>query len=338
MFVAEEPLPLAKLQEILADAAPAETDASLRDLAVRLENEGRGLMVQEVAGGFRLTTRPDVHAWIQKLQQVKPTRLSRAALETLAIVAYRQPITRAEIEAIRGVAVDGVLRTLLERELVRMMGRKAEAGRPMLYGTSQQFLEHFGLRELGDLPTLREINELIGITETGAEIDAPAESTQPITAGTPIADEREPVEEPQRVVDGPAAAAEPARSTASGPGRTWTRPPSPTDRPPRPPERRSPPTTRPRRPSRGQTAAAARTPGRTDGPGPRQATRVAPTAGAPAGPPASSSVAVRAGLPDARRLRRVGARARRRPKREPRNGSKNSWPGPGWRPVGSARR
>jgi len=89
-------------------------------------------------------------------------------LETLAIVAYRQPITRAEIEAIRGVAVDGVLRTLLERELVRMMGRKAEAGRPMLYGTSQQFLEHFGLRELGDLPTLREINELIGITESGA--------------------------------------------------------------------------------------------------------------------------------------------------------------------------
>ena len=209
LFVAEEPLPLAKLQEILADAGPAETDASLRDLAVRLENQGRGLLVQEVAGGFRLTTRPDVHAWIQKLQQVKPTRLSRAALETLAIIAYRQPITRAEIEAIRGVAVDGVLRTLLERELVRMMGRKAEAGRPMLYGTSQQFLEHFGLRELGDLPTLREINELIGITETGAEIDAPAESTQPITVGTPIAGERESVEGPQRVVAGPAAAAEP---------------------------------------------------------------------------------------------------------------------------------
>lgn len=207
LFVAEEPLPLAKLQEILADAAPAETDAALRDLADRLENEGRGLMVQEVAGGFRLTTRPDVHAWIQKLQQVKPTRLSRAALETLAIIAYRQPVTRAEIEAIRGVAVDGVLRTLLERELVRMMGRKAEAGRPMLYGTSHQFLEHFGLRELGDLPTLREINELIGITETGAEIDTPAESTQPITARTPIADEREPVEESQRVAAGPAAAA-----------------------------------------------------------------------------------------------------------------------------------
>lgn len=216
LFVAEEPLPLAKLQEILADAAPAETHAALRDLADRLENEGRGLMVQEVAGGFRLTTRPDVHAWIQKLQQVKPTRLSRAALETLAIIAYRQPVTRAEIEAIRGVAVDGVLRTLLERELVRMMGRKAEAGRPMLYGTSQQFLEHFGLRELGDLPTLREINELIGITETGAEIDAPAESTQPITARTPIADERQPVdgERTRPDVDSPTVVAGPAAAAA----------------------------------------------------------------------------------------------------------------------------
>jgi segregation and condensation protein B len=208
LFVAEEPLPLAKLQEILADAAPAETDASLRDLALRLENEGRGLMVQEVAGGFRLATRPDVHLWIQKLQQVKPTRLSRAALETLAIIAYRQPVTRAEVEAIRGVAVDGVLRTLLERELVRMMGRTAEAGRPMLYGTSQLFLEHFGLRELGDLPTLREINELIGITETGAEIDAPAESTQPVAVRTPLGDERGPVEESQWAAAGPAAAPE----------------------------------------------------------------------------------------------------------------------------------
>jgi segregation and condensation protein B len=227
LFVAEEPLPLSKLQEILADASSADTDGSLRDLAVRLESEGRGVMVQEVAGGFRLTTRPDVHAWIQKLQQVKPARLSRAALETLAIVAYRQPITRAEVEAIRGVAVDGVLRTLLERELVRMMGRKAEAGRPMLYGTSQQFLEHFGLRELGDLPTLREINELIGITETGAEIDAPTESTPPIADRPPVVDEREPVEEAERFADGAAAAAagaalpvdDPTAATESGPDR-----------------------------------------------------------------------------------------------------------------------
>ena len=116
----------------------------------------------------------------------------------LAIVAYGQPINRAEIEAIRGVEVYGVLRTLLERELVRMMGRKAEAGRPMLYGTSQQFLEHFGLRELGDLPTLREINELIGITESGAGPE-----------GAPVAAKPAPTDVgPDPIVQGPALATE----------------------------------------------------------------------------------------------------------------------------------
>jgi segregation and condensation protein B len=187
LFVAEEPLPLPKLQEVLADGQPSQTEASLRELSLRLEEDGRGLMVQEVAGGFRLTTRPETHAWVQKLQQVKPARLSRPALETLAIVAYRQPITRAEIEAIRGVAVDGVMRTLLERGLVRMMGRKAEAGRPMLYGTSAQFLEQFGLKNLGDLPTLREINELINAPEGEAVAGATVVLDQPVEESAPAA-------------------------------------------------------------------------------------------------------------------------------------------------------
>ena len=162
LFVAEEPLPLVRLQEALADEDLVTTEATVRELARRLEDEGRGLMVQEVAGGFRLTTRPEAYPWIQRLQQVKPAKLSRAALETLAIIAYKQPITRAEVEAIRGVTVDGVMRTLLERGLVRMLGRKAEAGRPMLFGTSSGFLEHFGFKDLGDLPSLKEIDELIG--------------------------------------------------------------------------------------------------------------------------------------------------------------------------------
>jgi segregation and condensation protein B len=166
LFVAEEPLPLAKLQEILRDEDPAATEATIGELALSLEEAGRGLMVQEVAGGFRLATRPEVHGWIQRLQEIRPTRLSRAALETLAIIAYKQPITRAEIEAIRGVAADGVLRTLLERGLIRLLGRKAEAGRPILYGTSNTFLEHFGFKNLGDLPSLREIDELIGSSGT----------------------------------------------------------------------------------------------------------------------------------------------------------------------------
>jgi segregation and condensation protein B len=168
LFVAEDPLPLGRLQEALGDPDPAATDGALRELALSLEQAGRGLMVQEVAGGFRLATRPEAHAWIQRLQQVKPARLSRPALETLAIIAYRQPITKAEIEKVRGVAVDGVVRTLLERDLIRILGRKAEAGRPIVYGTSSSFLEHFGFRELGDLPTLKEIDELLGTPAPGA--------------------------------------------------------------------------------------------------------------------------------------------------------------------------
>jgi len=183
LFVAEEPLPLAKLQEVLADDDPAATEATIRELALSLEQAGRGLMVQEVAGGFRLATRPEAHGWIQRLQEIKPTRLSRAALETLAIIAYKQPITRAEIEAIRGVAADGVIRTLLERGLIRLLGRKAEAGRPILYGTSSTFLEHFGFKGLGDLPSLREIDELIGPSGTESPRQHASPPGEPSPAG-----------------------------------------------------------------------------------------------------------------------------------------------------------
>jgi segregation and condensation protein B len=149
LFVAEEPLTLARLQEVLADQEPATTEGTLRALALSLESEGRGLMVQEVAGGFRLATRPEAHPWIQRLQQVKPSRLSRAALETLAIIAYKQPITRAEVEAIRGVAVDGVMRTLLERGLIRMLGRKAEAAGPSCTGRATPSWSILGSRIWG---------------------------------------------------------------------------------------------------------------------------------------------------------------------------------------------
>lgn len=183
LFVAEEPLPLARLQEVLADENPVETETTIGELAQRLEEEGRGLMVQEVAGGFRLTTRAEAYPWIQRLQQVKPAKLSRAALETLAIIAYKQPITRAEIEAIRGVTVDGVMRTLLERGLIRMLGRKTEAGRPMLFGTSSGFLEHFGFKDLGDLPSLKEIDELIG--PSGAQSASPKSAAAEPPPGVP---------------------------------------------------------------------------------------------------------------------------------------------------------
>jgi segregation and condensation protein B len=210
----DEPIPLAKLREALGDAEESATAASLAELALALETQGFGLMVQEVAGGFRLTTRPEAHPWIQRLQQVKPTRLSRAALETLAIIAYRQPITKAEVEDIRGVAIDGVLRTLLERDLVRILGRKADAGRPILYGTSQQFLEHFGFRTLGDLPSLREIDELVGpppaepAAPLASAADLPGQSRGLFEAEAPGAAPAEPeraeeLDDAARTSDGP---------------------------------------------------------------------------------------------------------------------------------------
>lgn len=159
LFVAEEPVSLDKLGEILDAYSRREIATFLEEL--RASYEGRGLQLVEVAGGYRLATRPELAPWVQKLQMAKPARLSRAALETLAIIAYRQPITRPEIEAIRGVAVDGVLKTLAERDLIRILGRKPEPGRPLLYGTSRAFLEYFGFRDLSELPALREVEELV---------------------------------------------------------------------------------------------------------------------------------------------------------------------------------
>ncbi len=155
-----EPLSTATLAH-LVKRKPAEVTAALEALQASYAGDERGLLVVEIAGGWQFGTKP-VHApLIEKmLKEVRHVRLSPAALETLAIIAYRQPITRAEIEAIRGVNVDGVLSTLMDRELVKMVGRKEEVGRPVLYGTSEAFLMHFGLRSLGDLPPLSEFEEI----------------------------------------------------------------------------------------------------------------------------------------------------------------------------------
>src|SRR5207237_149502 len=119
-----------------------------------------GIQLHPVAGGYQYRSNPENAAWVQRLLQQKPVKLSRAQLETLAIVAYRQPITRPEIDQIRGVDSGGTLKTLLDRSLVRILGKKEEPGRPMLYGSSREFLEFFNLRDLKDLPTLREFHEL----------------------------------------------------------------------------------------------------------------------------------------------------------------------------------
>jgi len=140
------------------------TEADIRSALVVLESSlaGRAICLEEVGGGFRLATRPEFGPWLGHLfaHESKPPKLSHPALETLAVIAYRQPISRAEIEAVRGVAVGGVLETLCDREVVRVGGRADVPGRPLLYETTPYFLEHFGLRELNDLPNVEELKRV----------------------------------------------------------------------------------------------------------------------------------------------------------------------------------
>ncbi|HSD25734.1 MAG TPA: SMC-Scp complex subunit ScpB [Vicinamibacteria bacterium] len=152
LFASDAPLPLERVSEVL-EIAPADARAAVDALRAACEEPGRGLAVVEVGGGIRLVTRPEHAPVLLSLQRLRlKSRLSRAAVETLTIVAYRQPISRPEIEQLRGVGTESVLTSLLERRLVRVVGRKATPGRPVLYGTTREFLEHFGLRDLDELP------------------------------------------------------------------------------------------------------------------------------------------------------------------------------------------
>ncbi|EKP93870.1 SMC-Scp complex subunit ScpB [Thermaerobacter subterraneus] len=151
LFVAGEPLPASRMARILG-VSEAVVREALEELAQACRAPGRGIELVEVAGGWQLVTRPEYSRAVEELLQPRRQALSRAALETLAIIAYRQPVTRAEIEAIRGVQSDAGLRALLERGLVREVGRKEAPGRPILYGTTPLFLQQFGLRDLSELP------------------------------------------------------------------------------------------------------------------------------------------------------------------------------------------
>lgn len=151
LLASQEPLSLRRISEVVG---LEERDAGylIDDLLKDYAQPGRGLWVQEVAGGYQLVTRPEYASYVEKLLAPRAQSLSHAALETLAIVAYRQPITRAEIEQVRGVTVDRPLQTLLERHMVREVGRRETPGRPILYGTTKEFLLFFGLKDLNDLP------------------------------------------------------------------------------------------------------------------------------------------------------------------------------------------
>ncbi|MGB6011753.1 MAG: SMC-Scp complex subunit ScpB [Desulfobacterales bacterium] len=160
LLVAEEPLKIDRIKDILALAEKKEIQNALTELSSEYENRKGGFFLREVAGGYQIRTRPEYREWIKRLIQPKPLRLSKPALETLSIIAYKQPIIRSDIEHIRGVDCGGILRMLLERKLVRILGRKAIPGRPHIYATTKQFLEVFDLKNLEDLPTPKEISEL----------------------------------------------------------------------------------------------------------------------------------------------------------------------------------
>ena len=159
IFAAETPLSLERLTH-LTEQPRGQVKQTLEDLLVDYQPAGRGFYLAEVAGGYQFRTVVEMSPWLKKLAKDRTTRLSRAALETLAIIAYRQPATRAEIEFLRGVDSGGVMKTLLDKNLLRILGKKDVPGRPLMYGTSRHFLELFGLRDLRDLPTLKEFTAL----------------------------------------------------------------------------------------------------------------------------------------------------------------------------------
>jgi segregation and condensation protein B len=160
LFVAEGPVTLQRFDEVVEGAGREEIRSVLEELGGELEAHRRGVRLVEVAGGFQLRTAKVNAERVKKFLGGRPARMGRATLETLAIIAYRQPITKAEIEAIRGVDVDGVINTLLERGLIRAVARKDVPGRPFLYGTTTEFLQLFNLKDLSHLPTLKEMEEV----------------------------------------------------------------------------------------------------------------------------------------------------------------------------------
>jgi len=160
LFVSGEPLTVKRIGELIPEVKRKEVQAALAEICRRWESPERGLRVLEVAGGWQLQTAPENAPWVGRLVQTRPVRLSRPAIETLAIVAYNQPVTRAEIEELRAVDSGGVLKTLCEHGFVRIVGRKDVPGKPLIYATDKKFMEFFRLKSLAELPTLREMEEI----------------------------------------------------------------------------------------------------------------------------------------------------------------------------------
>lgn len=200
IFASPDPVTVKALVKLLdSDASSAPPAAVKEDVLAAIEElkadyrRPGGLQLVEIAGGYQIVTRPELHEWVRRLFHERTTqKLSVAALETLAVIAYRQPVTAPEVADIRGVNTAGVLSTLIERKLIKIVGRKQVVGRPFLYGTTREFLERFGLNDLSDLPKVEDLSELLGF-ELPATVGEPAPQTAlPFEPETP-ADSSEPV-------------------------------------------------------------------------------------------------------------------------------------------------
>ena len=157
VFVSESPVGLDSIREVLGDIPKKDLQRMLGEMIEEYKTAPRGFTLIEVGGGYQFRTRTEYAEWVKKLKKIKPFALSQPSLETLAIVAYKQPVLRTEIEKIRGVDSGGVLRTLLEKKLIKILGKKDVPGKPLVYGTSKRFLEMFGLKDLSGLPTLKDL-------------------------------------------------------------------------------------------------------------------------------------------------------------------------------------
>lgn len=174
LLVSAQPLSMERIGVLLGGLSKQEAGEVIRAVKEKYSAEGSGILVEEVAKGLQLRTNPANQEYVRRLFETKPPRFSRPSLETLAVVAYRQPVTRLEIEQIRGVDCAGALRTLMERRLVRVVGKKDVAGRPFLFGTTREFLEVFSLASLSELPSMRDIEEFLA-----AKAGTPAPAASP---------------------------------------------------------------------------------------------------------------------------------------------------------------
>jgi len=185
IFAAGEPVSLSRLSAVLENVPRDELRKAIAEMMIEYSGAGRGIVLERVAGGYQFRTSKDNAFYVRKLLAARPPRLSRPLMETVAIIAYRQPITRPEIEALRGVDCGGVIETLLERHIVKIAGRKDAPGRPLLYATTPEFLELFGLGDLSGLPDLGEFRELEQALDARDSIDEKGEPSLDQTADLP---------------------------------------------------------------------------------------------------------------------------------------------------------